>query len=91
MIEYDSDKDARNVTLRGISLAAVETLLAGPTIERVDSRRSYGETRIIAIGQIDGIEYVCVYTQRGEVLRAISLRRANRKERDAYREAKTGS
>jgi uncharacterized DUF497 family protein len=91
MIEFDPEKDARNIQLRGISLAAAETLLAGRTVERVDNRRDYGETRIIAIGEIGGTEYVCVYTRRSNALRPISLRRANRKERDAYREAKSGS
>jgi uncharacterized DUF497 family protein len=32
----------------------------------------------------------CVYTQRGEVRRIISLRYANRKERDAYRATHPG-
>ena len=91
MIEFDPDKDARNIELRGISLAAAESLLTGRTIERVDNRRDYGETRIMAIGEIGGVEYVCVYTRRGEALRPISLRRATRKERDVYREAKEGS
>ncbi len=91
MIEFDRDKDARNTELRGISLAAAESLLTGRTVERVDNRRDCGKTRIMAIGEIGGVEYVCVYTRRGEALRPISLRRANRKERDVYREAKEGS
>jgi uncharacterized DUF497 family protein len=44
-----------------------------------------GETRIRAIGVAGNLTLHCVYTQRGEVRRIISLRYANRKERDAYR------
>jgi uncharacterized DUF497 family protein len=88
MIEFDPQKDARNIALRGISLAAAETLLTGFTVEWTDQRRDYGETRIIAIGEIGGLEHVCVYTRRGAAVRPISLRRANRKERDVYRKAK---
>jgi uncharacterized DUF497 family protein len=33
MIEFDPDKDARNIAMRGVSLAAAEILLAGFTIE----------------------------------------------------------
>jgi uncharacterized protein len=88
-IEFDPDKDARNIRLRGISLARAETLLQGFVVDRVDERREYGETRIIAIGEIDGREFVCVYTQRSETYRVISLRRAKRTERYVYQEAKT--
>lgn len=66
-----------------------DRLLAGFTVEWVDDRFDYGETRIIALGEIDGVEFVCVYTMRGENLRPISLRRGKRRERDVYRQAKT--
>ena len=89
MIEFDPDKDARNIAVHGISLAAAETLLASFTVERIDERRAYGETRIIAIGEIGGVEFTCVYTRRGEAYRPISLRRADRKERDVYQKART--
>jgi uncharacterized protein len=88
MIEFDLDKDARNIAVHGISLAAAEMLLASFTVERIDERRAYGETRIIAIGEIGGVEFTCVYTRRGEAYRPISLRRADRKERDVYQKAR---
>jgi hypothetical protein len=91
MIEFDPDKDARNIAMRGVSLAAAEILLAGFTVEWVDRRRDYGEARIIAIGEIEGREFVCVYTRRGDAVRPISLRRAKRKERHVYQRAKEDS
>ncbi|HEX5455733.1 MAG TPA: BrnT family toxin [Stellaceae bacterium] len=87
-IEIDPAKDAVNIDLHGISLGAATVLLAGFTVERVDDRRDYRETRIIAIGEIEGREFVCVYTRRGDAYRVISLRRAKRKERDVYQQAK---
>jgi uncharacterized DUF497 family protein len=39
---------------------------------------------------VGGVTLHCVYTRRGEVLRIISLRYANRKERDAYRATYSG-
>lgn len=90
MIEFDPAKDAANIALRDISLAAAETLLTGFTVERIDRRRDYGEVRIIAIGEIGGVEFTCVYTRRGPVVRPISLRRASRKERNVYQKAKAG-
>jgi uncharacterized DUF497 family protein len=88
LIEFDPAKDAANIAVRGISLAQAETLLQGFIVDRVDDRRDYGEARIIAIGEIDRREFVCVYTRRGETYRVISLRLAKRKERDVYQQAK---
>ena len=90
-IEFDPDKEARNVRLRGISLSRAETLLQGFVLDRVDDRRDYGETRIVAIGEIAGVEFTCVYTLRRETYRVISLRRAKRRERNVYREAKAAA
>ncbi|HEV8680421.1 MAG TPA: BrnT family toxin [Stellaceae bacterium] len=90
MAQFDPAKDAINIAVHGISLAQAESLLQGFTVERIDDRRDYGETRTVAIGEIGGVEYVCVYTRRGEAVRPISLRRANRKERYAYQQAKAG-
>ena len=87
-IDFDPVKDAINIRAHGISLAASEELLEGFTVEWIDSRFDYGETRIIAIGEINGLEFVCVYTMREELPRPISLRRASRKERDVYHQAK---
>jgi hypothetical protein len=49
-----------------------------PTIERADHRRHYGETRIRAIGVVGNLTLHCVYTQRGDARRIISLRYAGR-------------
>ena len=87
-IEFDPAKDAHNLRLRGISLARAETLLQGFVVDKVDDRRDYGETRVVAVGEIDGREFVCVYTHRGETYRVISLRPAKRRERNVYQEAK---
>jgi uncharacterized DUF497 family protein len=91
LIEFDPDKNARNVRLRSLSLARAETLLQGFVVDRVDDRRDYGETRVIAIGEIDRREFVCVYTLRGETYRVISLRPAKRKEVDVYQQAKAAA
>ena len=87
-IEFDPIKDARNFEKHGISLAEAETLLGGFIIEREDDRKDYGEVRIIATGEISGRVFVCVYTRRGNAFRPISLRPANKVERDAYAQAK---
>ena len=87
-IEFDPAKEATNLRVHGVSLAQAEALLEGFTVLQQDERFNYGETRIIAIGEIAGVEFSCVYTRRGEAYRLISLRRASRKERDVYQQAK---
>jgi uncharacterized DUF497 family protein len=90
-IEFDPAKNATNLRVHGISLARAEALLQGFIFGWEDKRRHYGETRVIAIGEIEAREFVCVYTLRGETRRVISLRRANRKERDVYQKAKAAA
>ena len=46
----------------------------------LDDRKDYGEVRLQARGLIDGRLYVIAFTQRGENLRLISLRKANKRE-----------
>jgi uncharacterized DUF497 family protein len=46
---------------------------------------------MIAIGEIGGREFVCIYTRRCDAIRPISLRRADRKERDVYQQAKAAA
>ena len=53
--------------------------LAAASIEP-DDRFDYGETRYRAWGPIDGRFDMLVFTMRGSVLRAISLRKANARE-----------
>jgi uncharacterized DUF497 family protein len=62
-------------------------LFKAPTRERLDTRHEYHERRMQAIGTVGGMILHCVYTDRGSVRRIISLRRANRKERDDHRKA----
>jgi hypothetical protein len=83
-IEYDAAKSRRNAKRRGLHFGDAMELLSGPHVSRPDTRRNYGEQRIIAYGLIRGRMHVCVYTLRREAYRIISLRKANRREVDAY-------
>jgi uncharacterized DUF497 family protein len=47
--------------------------------------QAYGEVRVRTIGAVGVAIRHCVYTPRGKARRIITLRYANRKERDAYR------
>ena len=60
------------------------------TIESIDDRFDYGEERIVATGDMNGTIIVVVYRLRGETIRIISARKANRHERDSYYQAVFG-
>ena len=85
---WDPPKSDRNAHERGLPFAVAMALFDGPTIESDDTRRDYGERRIITLGAVAGRVLVCVYTDRGTVddpLRwIISLRKANKGESHAY-------
>lgn len=65
---------------RGFDFALASRLFEGPTFERTDRRREYGETRIQPIGSIEGRLFVVIYTQRGPVKHIMSARRAHEEE-----------
>jgi uncharacterized DUF497 family protein len=52
----------------------------------VDNRQDYGETRKISIGKINNSICIVVYTERKDVIRIISARKANQRERGKYHE-----
>jgi uncharacterized DUF497 family protein len=74
-----------------VDFAFGATIFAGPTLERTDTRRDYGEVRRIAIERTHGICLTVVYTDRtdadGLIRRIISARRSKRHETRAYAKA----
>ena len=85
--EWDGDKNAANIEKHGIDFSDAKRIFEGPTLERIDDRKAYGETRIAAVGIVENRELFVVYTTRGQTRRIISARKANRHERKAYHEA----
>lgn len=83
--EFDPAKDEVNKKKHGVSLSLIEAFEMDMAQITVDERLDYQEQRLIAIGPIGGERlYVLVYTVRGDALRVISLRKANRREALKY-------
>ena len=82
--EWDQDKGERNQRERGFGFAFAALIFEGETIEWPDDRRDYGEARVRAIGEVDGLVLYVVFTDRGDVRRIISARLASKKERDRW-------
>ena len=85
--EWDEVKNEANLVKHGIDFEDAIGMFSGLVLEKVDSRRDYGKTRIIAIGAVDQRELVVVYTVRGQTRRIISARRAGSDERRAYHQS----
>ncbi len=84
--EWDEAKNEANIAKHKVSFETASMVWDSDLIEYVDERYDYGESRIVAIGQVEGVELTVVYTLRGNVRRIISARRAGRYERRTYRE-----
>lgn len=83
-IEFDPAKDRINRAKHGISLAVAADIDLDGAIVIEDRRFDYGEPRFLAYAPVDGRLHVLWFTMRGDVLRAIGLRRANQRERRKY-------
>lgn len=85
-IDFDPNKDAMNQIAHGISLGLAEQL-EWDTLQCVpDTRRDYGELRMIGYAIMEARLYCVVYVHRDDVCRVISLRKANDREVTKYAE-----
>jgi uncharacterized DUF497 family protein len=82
---WDPKKNAINVRRHGIAFEDAKRIFDGPTFEREDDRFDYWETRVYAIGLVNGIEITVIYTDRGSDDRhIISAWRAEPHERRSF-------
>jgi uncharacterized protein len=82
--EFDPIKDKSNRAKHGISLEDASKLDWDSALVRGDLRRDYGEYREIGYAPMGDRLYCVVFVRRGEVVRIISLRKANQAEVDSY-------
>lgn len=83
-IEFDQKKDETNQAKHGVSLEQARQLNWDETISKEDDSQYYGEVREIGFGPIGDVLYCVVFTERGDVRRIISLRKATRQEVKDY-------
>ena len=79
-IAYDPAKREQNLRDRGLDFEDAPLVFAGLTVEVEDTRKDYGEKRIICFGQLEGRLVVIGYTPRGADRHIFSMRKANRRE-----------
>jgi uncharacterized DUF497 family protein len=83
--EWDEEKATLNERKHGVPFRfATRVFLDENRLEWIDTRRQYGEPRWITIGLIESVEIAVAYTVRGDTIRLISARKAERHEREDY-------
>jgi uncharacterized protein len=86
--EWNEVKNKINIQKHGIDFQDASDIFNSPLLEweQANSFNEYGEMRLNAIGLMHGYEVFAVYTERenGTIIRFISVRQANKNERENY-------
>ena len=82
--EWDEKKRLKNLETHEIDFEDIIPMFNGFTVEIVDDRFDYGETRHLTLGLVNGIVFVVISTIRGENSRIISARKATKYEEKSY-------
>ena len=89
-VTFDPAKDAANMAKHGVSLTEAAGFEWGPAVVWPDTRRDYGEARMVALGYIGLRIMALVFVDRPPEQpterRIISLRKANSREVKRYAE-----
>ena len=81
-ITWDPPKRAKTLAERGLDFADAAIVFSGVTVEVEDTRKDYGETRIICYGHLEGRMVVVGYVPRGKSRHIFSMRKANGREQE---------
>ncbi len=79
-VSYDPVKRERTLLTRGLDFEDAKGVFAGVTVEVDDTRKDYGERRVLCFGLLAGRMVVVGYTPRGSVRHVFSMRKANDRE-----------
>lgn len=84
--DWDEAKAEANYRKHGIDFETATEVFADPfVVERFDPLSvEHGEDRFLITGMASGQLLTVVYTERDEIIRLISARRATRREHDNY-------
>jgi hypothetical protein len=79
-ISFDRAKRDWTLANRGLDFEDAAQVFDGLTAEVEDTRKDYGEKRIVCFGVLRGRLVVVGYTPRGAVRHVFSMRKANDRE-----------
>lgn len=82
--EWDETKRQTNLRKHRLDLADAQTVFLGVTLTINDGRFDYDEDRFITVGLLNETVVVIAHTERADVIRIISMRKATRNEQRHY-------
>lgn len=85
---WDPAKNERNIRKRGLSFEHAAPMWDAPMLVWIDTRKDYGEIRLMALGELEGRVMVVGWVERGEDRHIFTLRKANARETTRYRKEK---
>ena len=86
LITFDPAKRDATKAVRGLDMADVAEIFVSPRLVIRDEREDYSEDRYVVFGLLKDRMVACVYTDRMDERRIISLRKANEREQARYRD-----
>lgn len=79
-VTFDPVKRDKALVERGLDFEDAAIVFEGVTVEVEDTRKDYGEVRIICFGTLAGRMVVVGYTPSGAERHVFSMRKANERE-----------
>ena len=79
-LTYDPAKREKTLIERGLDFEDALAVFKGTTVEIEDTRKDYGERRVICFGLLEDRLVVVGYTPRGADRHVFSMRKANDRE-----------
>jgi len=86
-IAWNQEKRLGNLRKHGLDFADAERVFSGYTLTRPDHRFAYGEARFSTMGLLRDMVVVIAHTETDEEIHVISMRKAERHEREKYFES----
>ena len=80
MFTWDEKKRKLNLAKHGVDFHDAATIFDGPLVTVEDRREDYGERRYVALGFLADVVVSLTYTERGDRIRIISIRKALKHE-----------
>ena len=80
MFTWDERKRKLNLAKHGIDFHDAEVIFDGPLVTVEDRREDYGERRYVALGFLAEVVVSLTYSERGDRIRIISIRKALKHE-----------
>lgn len=92
-MEFGWDEDKRRINLRkhGLDFADAYRAFTDDAFVITDDREDYGEKRCILLGLLRERIVVIAFTVRDDVIRLISMRKADKREQKSYVQRRFGT